>query len=104
MNYREQQTTGVTWRRCHEVTLFNPLNGTQFARFAEQDACTVGDKTITTQAMYLDLPFDLEADFPLLDPVTGMPTGQTMTHAGLYQALFSLYMQTATRRDVTTPE
>ena len=54
--------------------------------------------------MYLDLPFDLEADFPLLDPVTGMPTGQTMTNAGLYQALFSLYMQTATRRDVKTPE
>ncbi len=102
MNYREQQTTGTTWRRCHEVTLFNPLGGPQFARFSEQDASAVGSKTLTTNAGYLDRPFDPAGEFPLLDPATGLPSGQVMSHAALYLALFSLYMQVATERDAAS--
>lgn len=104
MNYREQQTTGTAWRRCSEVTLFNPLGGPQFARFTEQDAMSMGDKTAATTAGFIDQPFDVQGVFPLLDPQTGEPTGQSMTHGALYQALFSLYMQCAIQRDAATPE
>jgi hypothetical protein len=37
--------------------------------------------------------------FPLVNPETGEPLGQTMTHAQLYVALHSLYMHLAQERD-----
>lgn len=104
MNYRETNSPGTAWRRCYEVQLLNPLDGLQCVRFAEQDVADVGGRVLTTPAHYIEKAFDPVGQFDLLDPETGQPTGLTMTHAALYQALFSLYLQVATKRDTPPKE
>ena len=104
MNYREQQATGMEWRRCSTLHIYNPLSGPKTCRFDEENAVQVGAKEITVPDGYLEKTFDPVATFPLLDPATGQPTEVTMTHGQLYQALFSLYMQTAIERDVALLE
>ena len=104
MNYREQTSTGIEWRRCNQVHIYNPLDGEKTCRFDEEDVVSVSDRTVIAQDGYITTKFDPAVDFQLLDPDTGEPTGQSMTHGALYQALYSLYMQTALARDAATPE
>lgn len=103
MNYREQTETGTSWRRCHEVHIYNPLNGGKRMRMDEQDVVTFNGKTADMNAGYIAKDFDPTAAIQLLNPDTGLPTGEVMTHAELYRALFSLYMQCATERDEAQP-
>lgn len=102
MNYREETLTATAWRRCHDVTMSNPLGGPQLVRFFEQEVAKVGERTIVTPSGYIEKHFDPTGQFPLLDPATGLPSGQVMSHAALYLALFSLYMQVATERDAAS--
>ena len=99
MNYREQTETGTSWRRCHEVHIYNPLDGTKTVRMDEQDVVTFNGKTVSMNVGYIAKEFDPSGAITLLDPETGQPTGETMPQAALYQALYSLYMQCATERD-----
>jgi hypothetical protein len=99
MNYREQTETGTTWRRCHEVHIANPIEGKKWVRMDEEDVVSVAGKTITAYANYISADFDPAGTVPLRDPETGDLTGQHMTHMALYQALYSLYIQTAMARD-----
>lgn len=99
MNYREQTATGTLWRRCNQVVLNNPLDASPSARFDEQDVVSVGSSKVTNYAGYLEVPFNPDGAFVILDPETGAPTGETMTHVALYRAMFSLYMHQATLRD-----
>lgn len=99
VNYRQSTATATAWRRCNAVALDNPLEGTRTVRFFEQDVAALGARVMATPAGFIEKPYDPAGVFPLLDPETAAPTGQAMTHAALYQALFSLYMQTAAERD-----
>lgn len=99
MNYREQTETGTSWRRCHEVHIYNPLDGAKTVRMDEQDVVTFNGKTVSMNVGYITKEFDPSGVIALLDPETGQPTGETMPQAALYQALYSLYMQCATERD-----
>lgn len=102
MNYREQTETGTSWRRCHEVHIYNPLDGAKRVRMDEQDVVTFNGKTADMNAGYIAKDFDPTAAIQLLNLDTGLPTGEVMTHAELYQALYSLYMQCAAERDGAT--
>lgn len=99
MNYREQTETGTSWRRCHEVHIYNPLAGAKTVRLDEEDVVSFNGKTVSMNAGYISKAFDPAGEIVLLDPETGQPTGETMPQAALYQALYSLYMQCATERD-----
>lgn len=103
MNYREQTETGTSWRRCHEVHIYNPLDGAKTVRMDEQDVVSFNGKTVSMNAGYIAKEFDPSGVIALLDPETGQPTGETMPQAALYQALYSLYMQCATERDGAQP-
>ncbi len=104
MNYREQTETGTSWRRCHEVHIYNPLEGaTKLVRMDEQDVVSFNGKSVSMNAGYISKVFDPAGEIVLLDPQTGQPTGGVMTQAALYQALYSLYMQCATERDEAQP-
>lgn len=103
MNYREQTETGTSWRRCHEVHIYNPLDGAKTVRMDEQDVVSFNGKSVSMNAGYISKVFDPAGEIVLLDPETGQPTGETMPQAALYQALYSLYMQYATERDGAQP-
>lgn len=110
-NYLETTVSGTQWRRAKNVSIANPYEGVATIRFDEEDIIKLDTKSIPTNVPTdvkpLSLAFDPTAVVALLDPLTGQPTGSTITHMDLYIALNSLYMQLATERDtppvVVTP-
>lgn len=98
-DYKEAALIGTEWQRCHNVTISNPLIGTKAVMFSEERVVSLPSGDISKEVPGCRKAFSVDGAFPLLDPVTNEPTGQTMSHAGLYQALYSLYMQTAMERD-----
>lgn len=100
--YNQQTTTGESWQRCYSVTIENPFNNTPTAIFREEIVVQVGDNTINQPKTVCTLTFNPTAEFAVLDPQTGQPTGQNMTHQQLYNYIYSLYIKTATDRDNQT--
>lgn len=99
-NYNESSVSGTKWTRCHRMTFDNPLGGTPRVRFEEEEAFTVGAQTTSTPKLEMFVkPYDAAATIPLLNPETGIATGDTMTQAELYAVLYSLYIASATERD-----
>lgn len=98
-NYNESTVTGTSWQRCHTVTIRNPLGGAPKIEFAEERVIALDGEDMQTWVEGCSKSFSPTGQFPLLDPETNLPTGLTMTHADLYMALYSLYMQTAAERD-----
>lgn len=98
-DYKETTTLAKEWQRCRTVTISNPLGGTPAISFEEERLIQMSDGVARRSATGCGLKFTPAATFPLLDPSTNLPVGASMTHADLYVALYSLYMQTAVERD-----
>lgn len=101
-NYHESTVTGTSWQRCHTVTIRNPLDGAKKIEFAEERVIALDGEDMRTWVVGCERLFVPGEQFKILNPETNQPTGQVMTHAQLYQALYSLYMQTALERDAAT--
>jgi hypothetical protein len=99
LNYKESVVNGTVWQRCHTVTARNPFGGQPKVEFAEEKIIMLDGEPINQWAQGCAVNFAPDGTFPLLDPLTNLPTGQSMTHAQVFQVLYSLYMQTATARD-----
>lgn len=104
-NYNEQTIAGIKWQRCYQVIANNYLNtivpGTKSINFNEEEAVTIdgaprslGPKTSCT------LQYSPAGVIDILDPSTGEPTGETVTHEKIYQMLYSAYIATAKARDL----
>lgn len=70
------------------------------AYFQEEKAIAFDGAVLLADRGSCGVAFDAQASVSMLDPQTGEPTGQTFTHADLYKMLFSLYMDTAKKRDI----
>jgi hypothetical protein len=99
-NYKQTTVSGESWQRCYSVTMRNPLEGAKQVVFAEETVVDVGGQQTRFPATGCFQAFDADGEFPLLDPVTGLQVG-TATHAQVYALLYSLYMDTAAKRDAT---
>ncbi|GAB3359126.1 MULTISPECIES: hypothetical protein [Giesbergeria] len=102
-DYKEQQATGRTWVRCRAMTVENPLNGAAVATFQETQCASINGVTSEQFAGMLGVEFRPDSTIALRNPETGELTGQTSTHAQVYQLLYSLYMQAALERDAAAP-
>lgn len=98
-NYKESDVSGVAWQRCHTVTIENQLELPKKVNFQEEQVIDISGKIYHEWVSGCSKDYSATASFPILDPLTGNETGQTMTHEELYVALYSLYMQTASERD-----
>lgn len=98
-NYKQSNITGQEYQRCYAVNITNILNSPRLIGFAEEKVYIFDQNTINKQVAGCGLTYDPTATFPILDPVTGDPTGETATQAQIYQLVYSLYVQTATARD-----
>lgn len=98
-NYKEEEVVGQAWQRCYELVVQNPYQGTPTIRFLEESVVAVGGRSITTMADTCSTVYNANQEFDILDPKTGEPTGQKLTHKDLYNYLYSLYIKTATDRD-----
>lgn len=97
--YKQQTGSGQSWQRCYSIQIENPLEGSPVIIFQEEMVVVVGDTTIKKPITMCTKLFDPNETFPVLNPQTGEPTGQTMNHAEVYKILHSLYIQTALQRD-----
>jgi hypothetical protein len=98
-NYKQSNLTGQEYQRCYAVSISNPLDATKQMGFAEEKIYVFDQTTINKQVAGCAVKYDPTATFPIIDPVTGNPTGETATQAQIYQMIYSLYIQTATARD-----
>jgi len=98
-NYKESDISGVSWQRCHTVTIQNQLELQKKIDFQEEQVIEIGGSVYHQWVAGCSKDYDATTSFPILDLTTGAETGQTMTHQDLYVALYSLYMQTAKERD-----
>lgn len=98
-DYKQAELTGTEWQRCNLLSVSNPLGGTPEIVFSEERVVSLATGAITQFTEGCRKQFSAAESFPLLDPATNAPTGQTLTHGELYVALYSLYMQTAAERD-----
>ena len=98
-DYKETSTTVTQWQRCWSVTVTNNLNEVPVIAFAEERVIAMPEGAVRRPVPGCGRPFNAAEAFPLLNPATNQPTGALMSHSELYQALYSLYMQTAKERD-----
>lgn len=108
-NYRETSLAGVSWIRCRNITITNPLASTKepgsdklaipTAYFQEEKVISIDGIRNTLDVGSCFKQFNPASTIPIINPDTGMPTGNTATHAELYVILYSLYLQTAQERD-----
>lgn len=103
-DYKESTVSGTKWQRASRVVIENPFGGTPHVSFVEEEVVNFGDKQITNPCANLIVQFDPAAEIALVDPATGTPTGKVMSHADLYAALHSLYMQEAVKRDAVAAQ
>ena len=100
-NYSEQPVTGVEWTRCKRIVIDNPLAQVPAIKFDEETALTTtGGATLKTALGYLTVPFDPAAVIDIHNPLTGEPTGQTVTQGDVYALVYSAYLTAAKARDL----
>jgi hypothetical protein len=99
-DYKESTISGTSWQRTNQIVIVNPSGGTPTVIYNEETAFNIGTMTITSPCGNLTVPCsDMTEEIPLLNPVDGSSTGQTMTMGQLYQAIYSHYIAKATERD-----
>jgi hypothetical protein len=103
-NYKEiitEQSTGMKYTRASRVVIDNPYKRKPAILFTEEEVTTLGELyTITPIPRPLRGDYFPDAEFPILDPETGLETGVTFLQKDVYNALYSLYVYLATSRDI----
>ena len=101
-NYNEKSLSGVKWTRSHKIVIDNPYIGTPSITFYEQDVVSSPDipnvSIVPTQTILTKNYVQGEA-IDIIDPTTGLPTGETISSDTLYATIYSLYIKVATERD-----
>ena len=99
-NYKQTTGTGTTWRRAKQVLIKNDISAAQKTiLFFEEDIANIGNKNFTNDAGILQTNYKPEYVINLRNPQTGELTGNVITQALVYQALYSLYLDVAELRD-----
>jgi hypothetical protein len=101
--YKESDVLGSRYIRANQIQIQNELEK-QSITFSEQEIINIGDGEVLKRNVgSLSAVFTPEPEFPLLNPETGEPTGQTMSYGAVYVVLHSLYIHLATERDTNEP-
>jgi hypothetical protein len=100
-NYKQTTETTTSYRRSNFIGIDNPANGIPTMCFKEEQITTLtSGETFKKEVDQLLVEFNPTANIILLDPITSIPTSNTITHTDLYQILYSVYMAAAIKRDI----
>ena len=104
-NYKEQSEAGQSWQRAHHVAISNKFGELPVVTFAEETAALLSGAGFFSKQLggLTKTISNFGESFPLVNPVTGTPTGQTMTYFEMQQAIYSAYIYEAANRDATAP-
>lgn len=99
-NYNEVTVAGTSWLRCARVVVQNEREGQVYVLFDEERIINIdGAQQIAQPVGTLRVDFDPGRTIELIDPETNLPTGDTISHAAIYQILYSAYLSAAMARD-----
>lgn len=102
-NYKESNISGTKWVRSNVIIIQNPeeIDGKGII-FQEEEKMVLGDGTTISNPYGpgLRAKFNPSNQIEMLDPATGLPTGQYVSEYVVYQALFSKYFAMAVQRDL----
>lgn len=98
-DYKESAVAGVQWHRFRRITIDNPRLGVPTVTCLEEQVLSVDGVEQRRDVGSLAFRFDPAAEFPVLDPETGEPTGQTATGALVYALIYGYVMVEAAKRD-----
>lgn len=98
-NYKEVLAQNSVYTRCHTLIVNNPYERQPSVQFQEERVVRVDDQVFFQPMEGCRIDVTPGALITVLDPVTNLPTGETVTHERLYQLLYSAYIQTALERD-----
>lgn len=97
-------------KRAHLVVCENPLNGMPAINYRRQRVLTMDDgtrhviETLPDTLVAVLTPETAGVTFPILDPETDEPTGQTMTALALYNAIRCHYLATEAAAALPPPD
>lgn len=92
-------SVGDSYTRCKSILIENPYGIDPSIHFIEQEATLTESGADTSDTGRIVVGYHPEKVIYLIDPTTGSPTGETMTHGQVYQAIFSAYLAEAANRD-----
>jgi hypothetical protein len=99
MTYKLDQTpvVGEAYIRCPQVVIDNRLGHAPTVTFHRERIIGLdGGATITQPMSPRDVSYDAAAVVPVLNPMTGEPTGQTVTQGDLYALIYSVFVAAET--------
>lgn len=98
VNYKQTNATGSMWTRCKQIHINNPLGQMPSVQFAEEEAVSIGTKTMTQPGRVINGAFNPETVFDLINPDTGDVIGQA-SHMQVYVIMHSLWLSMAKAQD-----
>lgn len=101
--YKRQNAEVSTYLRANKIVMNNPLSGIPDIHIYEEQVLDMAGEVSTRPVTTFSKPFsptNAATEFPLLNPETLEPTGQTATYLDVYTIMASLYMSLAHARDV----
>lgn len=102
--YKETLVSGSSYTRCNQILINNSLRTTPTIRFDEQVVVSMeAGGAIINGSGSIEMVFDPAKLIPLMDPTTGIATGQTMSYGEVYAVLYSAYLDAALERDAAQP-
>ena len=101
-DYQETTISGTSYKRANEVFISNPLNGAKTVRFSEELVINISETPQRVpQGVFDVILTDANKSTPInvIDPDSGATISQ-MTYEQIYGILFSLYLDSANKRDI----
>jgi hypothetical protein len=101
-NYNQTTGSATSWTRANRVMILNPFeaNIPKQILFFEEKVVQVDSNTFKSDSGYVTTNFLSDQVIELRNPQTGEKTGETIAQSKVYQAIYSLYLDTAENRDI----
>lgn len=97
--YKPRKTTIESSQRCYRLVGESPLGGVPRIDFLEEMVTVTDGIAEKKPVAGCSLVLDPLAIIPLLDPLTGIALGRSVTHGDIYTILYSAYRNAAELRD-----
>lgn len=98
--YQPSDVSGSEFTRCYQIVIDNRLNNAPEVVFHEERVLVVSAGPDRHWPIgHCCSPYDPLAEITVLNPATGLPTGDVVTQGQLYALIYSAYLAAAVARD-----
>lgn len=99
-DYKQATVVGQARQRCKQIVIDNSLGQVPGIRFDEERVISTEEGDIQRDAGTLAASYAPSHVVQLLNPITGEPTGKSITYGEVYAIIYSAYLDAAFARDI----